>query len=185
MIKYLLSFFVLLSSATYAGDTLSNKGVTLYLGGGYNHYINNMEVLSTNIDPMNYGLNARLMWEPKHRLSVGLETGYIQMYQWDAKGLSKNTSLFVVPIFLNMNMRLIKRLYTTFGFGSALFITKTQNKQNSFTTNNLQFANINIGLGYKIMLTKKLSLNIETDYLYLSKANDMSVMGRMMMGWRF
>jgi hypothetical protein len=185
MIRILILFFLLSSKATYALDTLTTKGISLYLGGGYNHYINNMQVLSTNIDPANYGLNARLMWEPKHRLSVGLESGYIQMYQWNAKGLSKNTSFFIVPIFLNMNMRLIKRLYTTFGFGSAVFITKTQNKQNEFLTYTLQMANVNVGLGYKIMLTQKLSLNIEADYLYLSKANDMSVMGRMMMGWKF
>ena len=51
-----------------------------YAGIGQNMYFNNLVLAKDNVNPLNYSIAGRIMWEPEHLLSIGIESGYYRLY---------------------------------------------------------------------------------------------------------
>ncbi len=178
-------FFLLFCGNIFSQDSArvrvkrhpSYRHFTFYGGLGYNYYFNSMQIGAEGINPSNYAFLLKAMWEPEHRLSIGVETGYIRMYQWQYP-FRKNEylALFQIPLNTCFSMRLHKGLFASFSFGSSILHSYLNRNGNEVSTFQLTLANINLGLGYKVKMGHRWSFVVETNYLYLSKANDMSML---------
>src|SRR4051794_22074063 len=84
---------------------------TLYVGAGPNYYFNNLVLAKDKVNEVNYSIVGRLMWEPKHKLSLGVETGYLRLYHIKSSS-SANGDLRIVnvaiPIQIVISMKFWK-----------------------------------------------------------------------------
>ena len=182
---FIAFFFIIVS--VKAEDTLNTKNkVTLYVGIGYNFYINEMQLYKDGIRMSNYGATFRLMWEPKYRLSLGFETGLIRMYQWQNPILrQERISLYVIPLNSVFCMQLSKIWYVNLALGTSILLNQIATKNDVNTA--IQFAIVNIyaETGLKLRLSKKFMIIPSLTYVFISKTEDRSLLLQTKIGYTF
>ena len=65
-------------SQSYSQSVDSEYAVTAYINAGYSRFISELNIQDLNKN--GFSGTIRLMWEPEHILSVGIESGYLQLY---------------------------------------------------------------------------------------------------------
>ena len=85
--KYLSIAFVLMAintpGLTQTFDTLYS--VNTEFGVGYGRFISDLDLNGLNKN--GYNLTFRILWQPEHFLSIGLESGYLKLYSYEEKGI--------------------------------------------------------------------------------------------------
>ncbi len=175
-------FLCFLSNLLIAQDNWNTRdsvarGLSITLGTGMSHYINTLKP-----DPNRSGLrqnfpcsSLRFMWEPEHRLSLGIETGYYKVYEVQlTENKQVNTaSLSVVPILFVVQMRVFKRFYTSVATGISFhrsFVNALGNQSESET---MGFSNLQFTAGYIYPITKQFGVGLEAKFLSENKTEDM------------
>ena len=73
------------------------------------------------MNEVNYSIAGRLMWEPEHYLSLGIESGYYRLYSLDVNSSDDSTSVHIlnvaIPIQLVISMKFFENFYASFSFG--------------------------------------------------------------------
>jgi hypothetical protein len=170
--------------ATHCQSQVKSRSINLILGGGLGHFFNTFtNVLDEDVRNDRPSFCGKLLWQPEHRLSIGIESGYYNMYSTTRIqtniGAEKLTSrLKVVPIFLSLSMRVVNHLNINFGTGLADMIytlnaAKTKSEKVVGTTYSM--SNYTTGFTYSYPLGKKFRLGAEFKYLYLRKTDDSHV----------
>lgn len=190
MKRVLVWLICLMSSLTaLAGDSDSThvkSKVSLYVGGGYNAYFNSMTLFKDGIRNNNYGAVARIMWEPRYRISLGFESGLIRMYQWENPNTKNETiSLYTVPFNSVISMKIYKSWYINLAFGSSLLLNSVKTKNETETATQFTVVNIYAETGYILPLSKKFSLVPAITYVFISKTEDRSLMIQTKIGYTF
>ena len=97
-------------SSNYAQLKDSTFHVSAYLGVGYSRFISDIDI--DQLNKSGFSGTIRLMWEPDHLLSLGLESGYLQLYRLNNKQVSVSgndfevsTELTAIPIFTVFSMK--------------------------------------------------------------------------------
>jgi hypothetical protein len=152
------------------------RGVSIVVGTGLSHYINTLQ-----IDPKRIGLRQnfqsyflKCMWEPEHRLSMGVDIGHYQFYEVQlSEGKSVNTaSLAVTPILFCIQMRIFKRFYASAATGVSVhhaFANALGNKSESST---MAFSNLQFTAGYIYPISKRLGIGLQAKFLSENKTED-------------
>ena len=153
---------------------ISQKDFSFQLGGGPNFYFNNLEIFKDNLEPINYSLYSKLMWNTRYRLSFGIESGYIRLYRLNdfTTSLNSNITMTAIPIHAAIEMKFSTNLYATFSFGPSFFrnnIVSTKGEQSSHT---FSTADVSFGLGYRYTFKNHLFIGLESKYYYSSKSED-------------
>ena len=152
------------------------RGVSIYVSTGISHYINTLQ-----IDPSRVGLKQnfscssfRFMWEPEHRLSMGVEAGYYRVYEVQlAEGKDINTaSLSVIPILFCVQMRIFKRFYATVGTGVSIHHSEVNYQGTHSESETMAFSNLQFTAGYVQPITKQFGLGIKAQFLSENKTED-------------
>ena len=73
----IISFSACLSHSYTQTDDLE-YAVTAYINAGYSRFISELDYKDLNKN--GFSGTIRLMWEPEHLLSIGIESGYLQLY---------------------------------------------------------------------------------------------------------
>lgn len=179
---FLLRFF----TANAADSTHVKSKVSMYLGGGYNAYFNSMTLFKDGIRNSNYGAMARIMWEPRYRLSLGFESGLIRMYQWENPNTKDETiSLYAVPLNSVVSMKVYKQWYVNLAFGTALLLNRVNTKNEIETATQFTVVNIYAESGFIFPLSKKFTLVPALTYVFISKTEDRSLMIQTKIGYTF
>lgn len=170
-----------------AADSAHVKSkVSVYAGGGYNAYFNSMTLFKDGIRNSNYGAMARIMWEPRYRISLGFESGLIRMYQWENTNTKDETiSLYAVPLNSVISMKLYKQWYMNLAFGTALLLNNIKTKNETETATQFTVVNVYAESGYILPLSKKFSLVPALTYIFISKTEDRSLMIQTKIGYTF
>jgi hypothetical protein len=164
----------------------SCRCIKLILGGGYGHYFNTFtNVLDEDVKVNRPSFSVRLVWQPEHKLRLGIESGLTYMYsttriQVDGNAEKLTANLKVIPIFLSLSMAVIKRFELNFGTGwTSMVYTIRINKsdKNKVTGSSFSMSNFSAGCSYYIPLSKKIDLGTEVKYLYIGKTDDYHVSG--------
>lgn len=172
------------SMATYGQSQEKSRSINLILGGGLGHFFNTFtNVLDEDVRNDRPSFCGKLLWQPEHRLSIGIESGYYFMYSTTRiqtnSGSEKLTSrLKVVPIFLSLSMKIINHLDINFGTGWADMIytvNPAQSKAEKVVGTTYSMSNYTTGITYSHPLGKKFKLGAEFKYLYLRKTDDSQV----------
>ena len=173
---YFLSHVVIAQKNWTTRDSVA-RGISMTVGTGISHYINTLQD-----DPQRTALRQnfncysfRFMWEPEHRLSLGIETGYYKAYEVQlSESKQVNTAILsVIPILFRVQMRVFKRFYASVATGisfhqSLINALGTQSDSEAMGFSNLQFS-----AGYIHPITKQFGLGLEAKFLSENKTEDM------------
>jgi hypothetical protein len=69
-------------SSMYAQSMNSTYSVSSYINFGYTRFISELD--DNDLNKNGFSGTIRIMWEPEHLLSVGIESGYLNLYQFES-----------------------------------------------------------------------------------------------------
>ena len=163
-------FLLLLVTQTnlLAQDSHRTPKFSVYGSGGPNLYLNNFDYFKKFVDPVHYSFSARIMWEPKYRVSIGLMTGFYRIYTVNFNGPNNGKfTLSAIPIQTLFTMKLYKGTYALFGMGPSIYYNRiTTNKGEVLNASFLSLADVSLGFGYIPRLRNKLSFGTEFAYFF-------------------
>ncbi len=177
-----IGFLCLLSNVLFAQNTWNTRdsvarGVSVTVGTGISHYINTLQDAPNRTAlRQNFSCSSfRLMWEPEHRLSLGIETGYYKVYEVqlsDSKQVN-TASLSVIPVLFRVQMRVFKRFYASVGTGISFHHSYVNALGNQSDSQTMAFSNLQISAGYIYPITRQFGLGLEAKFLSENKTEDM------------
>ena len=166
----------------------SGYSLVLYAGGGLSQY-------TAPLDPKIPGVTNknlikpigtfRLMWQTDHRLSLGLESGFMNWYSYEIKHdtVSAKINVTSIPILATFGMPIGKRFKVFGGFGSYLMTSDLEDEANvSSTTLSLGWA---LAAAYIQPLKKDLSLAYEVKWCKAHETQDDALSLQVQLVWQF
>ncbi|MEI7499904.1 MAG: hypothetical protein WCK84_05590 [Bacteroidota bacterium] len=172
-----LSLFLSYSGFSQHADSIKVKRnhYSLAVGIGWAHYINTLELGKDNASINSAGVSVKFFWEPEHRLSLGLETGFYRLYKVKLKSFSDvagQATMSAMPLLLTVRMRIIDHLYLSAGAGLAVLFNKVTGIDNKVTSNILSMSNYQFSGSYLYPLAKHWQVGGEFKVLNFGKASD-------------
>jgi hypothetical protein len=162
---------------------------SLYAGVGPNYYFNNLVIAKNYVQPWNYSLTARLMWEPEHFISLGIESGYCQLYtvKYAAPSLwPARITKIAVPVQLVVSMKFLKNYYADLSIGQSNLVDKFSSPyMGSFETSSWSLADFGITLGYKYPINNRVSVGAESKFFHSTKNKDSNLALVFMVAFNF
>jgi len=141
---------------------LNHYSVTI--GIGWTHYINNMDYGDNNIHKDFAGVSCKFFWEPEHRLSLGLETGYYELFSVSEpinNYVTLETKRNVVPLLLLVRMRIVDHFHLSVGMGLAMILNKTSGADQKIVTKSWSLSDYELTGSYIYPVGKHLRLGAE------------------------
>lgn len=162
--------------ASYAQSDDSLYSVSAYLGAGYSIFLSELDFpkLSKN----GFSGTIRIMWEPEHLLSIGLESGYLQLYKLDNQQVGEppitfgiTSSLNTVPIIVVLSMKIIDNFKLSVGSGMFILYSQIDAINNPVKSSQLSTGSY-FAVNYFYPLTDILFIGGELKYYYINKIED-------------
>jgi hypothetical protein len=168
----------------FAGSAFCQAPDTIYslsteIGLGYSRNLTTMDYKELNKN--GFSGTLRVMWNPEHLLSIGLETGYQYLYSIDTKNIDTefgttdfSASMVSVPVFIALAMKITPNIKLTGGSGTYFLFN-----QGNIFGDELNSSQISIGayggISYTYPLTNTISVGGELMYSYISKIQDQTL----------
>jgi hypothetical protein len=150
--------------------------INIRAGAGYSRFLTDMDYPGINKNGFTGSL--RLMWQPEHLLSIGLESGYNTLYTYEQEHIDTEfgttdatSSLSSIPIFFVITMQIYNDISITGGWGTAFLKT-------SFDSFDLHSGSTQVSTcyfvapEYEMNLNDELSLGAELRWYYIQKIED-------------
>jgi len=153
----------------------SKNRYSLAIGLGWAHYYNTLDIGHDQATTNSLGLSAKFFWEPEHRLSLGLETGFYRLYSVKGPGsdlTQGKVTMSVIPLLLTIRMRIVDYLYLSTGAGLAVMINKVSYSGSTINNNILSLSNFQASCSYIYPLTKHWNVGGELKFLSYGKTAD-------------
>lgn len=180
-----LFLFVFLFVAFHQGwsqKSLTKKQFRFSVSGGigWNHYINSLKIGTNSAVEDHLGYSVKIMWEPEHRLAIGIESGYFPFYVVERTSTSSNlvvgsASLSIVPILLHFRCRVLKNLYVSAGTGASVLLSSIKGIGGSIDSNQLSLSNFQVSTSYLKSIHPRIRVGGELKYLSVDKTEDESL----------
>jgi hypothetical protein len=178
--------------STLANAQDNKNQLKLMAGLGCGHYFNtSFDIENEDIRNNNPNFNLKLLWQPEHRLRIGIESGYNTLYstnkiQTDSGSLYLNSRLNIVPLFLTLSMQMYKHLEASFSTGYASLLYNIDSDQMEAKTGNVMSKyNIAVGLLYNYPINNYLDIGSEIKYLYIGQTFDKQLSFSVNFSYRF
>ena len=166
------------------GKSQNNFG--LYAGFGPNYYFNNLVLAKQFVNEFNYSISASIMWEPEHRLSLGLETGFYRLYTVRISDPDINITNDAIPISLVVCMRILRNIYFKFASGQTILLNKvTSSDFGKIKASTVSLGDFSGSLEYRKQLNDRFSLGSEMKFYYASKLDDKNIAFIFLLGYHF
>jgi hypothetical protein len=175
----IIMVLVILSTVVFSQNNQNVKArinhYTLTIGTGWTHYVDNLQMVGQNLQKDFAGVSLKFFWEPEHRLSLGLESGYYKLFM--AKGqLTDNTTgqvdRSVIPVLFLIRMRIIENVYLGIGTGIALIMNKTVGGHQKVLTETISLSNFELSGAYIYPLSKHWLLGGEVKLFHFGNTED-------------
>ena len=142
-ITLMISFTACFSQSNSQTDD-SEYAVTAYINAGYSRFISDLDFKDLNKN--GFSGTIRLMWEPEHLLSIGIETGYLQLYNFNTQRVIQDTIIFngsseltAVPILTVYSMELFENFRLSVGSGFFLLTSKVDALGNAVNSTQVEW----------------------------------------------
>jgi hypothetical protein len=161
--------------------------LVIMTGGGASYYLISPGVprfLETTITRISPSATFRVMWFPDHRLRVGIESGWTDLYSYKIKGdyYSGKLKLSSIPILIVWSMLIDKNINLYGGTGTFYNYTTLYYAGKSVS------GNFNLGwmlaASYNINLNDKLTITPELKWLDISESKDQSLSLQLLLAWK-
>jgi len=185
-----MGILCLVGSTAWAQSEVGEKTHrwVVYGGIGPNLYFNNLEIATDKVKPLNYSFVARLMWEPEYFVSLGIETGYNQLYRMSGSNpATGNVSIInsVVPIQGVVSMKFSDHIYANFNLGfGLLFNNVSTEKLGNFDASVMSLGDFAAALGYRKDISERFTLGAELRGYYSGKLQDKNIALVILAGYR-
>jgi len=178
IIKILIAVIVISSVALpQLNDT--TYSLSTEIGVGYSRYFTTMDY--DDLNQNGFSGTVRVMWNPEHLLSIGLETGYQQLYSLDVSDFSTefgntnvSASMHTVPIFIVFAMKVLPNIKLSAGSGAYLLFNSGEAFGDELNSNQLSIG-AHVGASYTYPINNSMAIGGELLYSYFSKLQDQTV----------
>jgi hypothetical protein len=173
-ITLIISFTACFSQSNSQTDD-SEYAVTAYINVGYSRFISELDFKDLNKN--GFSGTIRLMWEPEHLLSIGIESGYLQLYDistqitYQAITFIGSSELTAVPILAVYSMELFENFKLSVGSGMFLLTSKVDVLGNPVNSNQVSTGVLG-SASYYHPLSHTISLGGEIKYYLINKIED-------------
>ena len=180
--SFLLFLGIIIGHSSTAQKTWNTRdsvarGISIVVASGISHYINTLKIDPSRTSiKQNFSCSSmRVMWEPEHRLSLGIEAGYYKVYEVQLSENNKiNTaSLSITPILFCVQMRVFKRFYVSAATGVSIHHADVNILGNQSSSQAWAFSNLKFSAGYVYPITKAFGLGLQAQFLSENKTDDM------------
>ena len=176
--KILLSMF-LFSSAVFGQINNTTYSLSTEISLGYSRFITTMDYEDLNQNGFS-GI-VKVMWNPEHLLSIGLETGYQYFYSIDINNYDTEfgttqfkASMYAVPVFIVFAMKIAPNVKLTAGSGMHLLFNSGEIFGDKIESNQFSIG-AHAGVSYIYPINNSISIGGELMYSYISKLQDQTV----------
>lgn len=149
------------------------------IGVGYSRFFTTMEYDKLNKN--GFSGTVRVMWNPEHLLSIGLETGYQYLYSLDVSDYDTEfgatdikASMYTIPIFIVFSMKVLPNLKLSAGSGTYLLYNSGEAFGDNLSSNQLSIG-AHSGISYTYPINNSMAIGGEILYSYFSKLQDQTV----------
>ena len=178
-LKIILINLILLSSITFGQIEDTVYSISTEIGVGYSRYFTTMDYDDLNKNGFS-GL-VKVMWNPEHLLSIGLETGYQYLYSIDISNYDTEfgttefkASMYAVPVFIVFAMKVAPNVKLTAGTGMHLLYNSGEIFGDKIESNQISIG-VHTGVAYTYPINNSMSIGGELVYSYISKLQDQTV----------
>ena len=176
-------------SQSYSQSDDSEYAVTAYINAGYSRFISELDYEDLNKN--GFSGTIRLMWEPEHLLSIGLESGYLQLYDIttqityeDTITFNGSSELTAVPILAVYSMELFENFKLSVGSGIFLLTSKVDALGNPVNSEQVS-TGVMGSASYYHPLSHTISLGGEIKYYLINKIEDGDLTLQLSLQYRF
>ena len=177
--KKLLIALFMITSAAFAQVEDTTYSLSTELGIGYSRYFTTMDY--NDLNKNGFSGTVRVMWNPEHLLSLGLETGYQYLYSIDVSEYSTefgttdfSASMYAVPIFMIFAMKITPNIKLTAGSGVYMLNNSGELFGDQLSSSQLSIG-ARAGIAYTYPINNSISIGGELLYSYYSKIQDQTV----------
>ena len=178
IIKILIAVIVISSVALpQLNDT--TYSLSTEIGVGYSRYFTTIDY--DDLNQNGFSGTVRVMWNPEHLLSLGLESGYQYLYSLDVSDYSTefgNTnvkaSMYTIPIFIVFSMKVLPNIKLSAGSGVYLLFNSGELFGDELSSNQLSIG-AHVGASYTYPINNSMAIGGELLYSYFSKLQDQTV----------
>lgn len=149
------------------------------IGVGYSRYFTTMDYDKLNEN--GFSGTIKVMWNPEHLLSIGLETGYQYLYSFNYDGYETefgttdlSASMYTIPVFIIFSMKILPNVKLSAGTGVYLLYNSGESFGEEISSNQLSIGG-HAGISYTYPLNESISIGGELLYSYFSKLQDQTV----------
>jgi len=178
IIKILIAV-VIISSVALPQLNDTTYSLSTEIGVGYSRYFTTMDYDHLNQNGISG--TVKVMWNPEHLLSIGLETGYQQLYSLDVSDYSTefgntnvSASMYSVPIFIVFAMKVLPNIKLTAGSGAYLLFNSGESFGDEISSNQISIG-AHVGASYTYPINNSMAIGGELLYSYFSKLQDQTV----------
>jgi len=176
-------------SQSYSQSDDSEYAVTAYINAGYSRFISELD--DNDLNKNGFSGTVRLMWEPEHLLSIGIESGYLELYDistqltfQDTLTFAGSSELTAVPIITVFSMELFENFKLSIGSGIFLLTSKVDALGN--LVNSTQISTGVLGsASYYYPISHTISLGGEIKYYFINKIEDGDLTLQFSLQYRF
>lgn len=184
IIKNILSIFCFIAILfvnkykAQTNDSLYN--VSVNVGFGYSRYLASFPKIGLNKNSFN--ITGRIMWEPEHLLSVGVETGYVPLFFFQTNdyklvdgSVNVDLSLVAIPVVIIFGMEIFEDFKIYAGVGGAALNSTADFFENKVVSSSWSNA-YNLSVAYSHKIAINLNLGSEIKWYNISKIEDSALL---------
>lgn len=186
-----LGFILMLLLASFVswGQDAKPTNWSVGAGLGWFHYINTLDIGAGLANTDHVGYTFRFMWEPEHRVSIGLESGYYTVYSLDRPASGSipggTAKLTTIPLLLSFRIRVLPNFYLSGGPGMAIMYSNVSVLGNTAESSFLSMANLHVSAMYRKQISERFDLGGEVKFLNFGKTEDYGYSIQVVGAYRF
>lgn len=160
----------------------------LQAGGGMSYYTGdvNLSRVATagSLNKWSPAGTLRLMWYPRYRLRLGIESGFTNFYRYGVKDTDGEGKLVLqaVPVMIVWNMQVLPRFNIYAGFGS-FFLTSRLDYRGKVVSKDVVLGS-NVAMSYTLPINNRLGIAAEVKLMNAFETKDAALTLQLHFVWK-
>jgi hypothetical protein len=178
-IKKILVIVVLVACSIFSQVNDTTYTLSTEIGIGYSRYFTSLDY--NDLNKNGFSGTVKIMWNPEHLLSIGLETGYQYLYSIDVSDYNTelgvtdfSASMYTIPVFIVFAMKVAPNIKLIAGTGMYLLYNSGSLFDIPLESNQISIG-AHAGISYTYPISNSMALGGELAYSYFSKIQDSAV----------
>ena len=189
-IAALICFNISMAQKKVKDDSLPRRkpSFVLQAGGGLSYYTANVGIRSVatpgTLNKLSPAGTIRLMWYPRYRLRLGIESGFTNFYRYKVADTSGDGKLVLqaIPALIVWNMQILPRLNIYAGFGSY-FLSTHLNYKGKVVSKDVVLGS-EVAVSYTLPLNKRAGIAAEAKWMNAFETRDAALTLQVHFVWK-